>query len=325
MSRFDDSSDRHAEFLLDDSVIRERQRNEIPMFGSTEVELAGIFGYSLERTRSEELRSGYLSAILRSPFIAMFVGQGRSGHSLVGAFLDAHPDCLISHELDICRLMKAGFSKDQICYLIWENSRHFAKVGRAWGRFSYAVPDAFQGRFRQLRVIGDKKGGSTADFVYQNPSNIAHISGFFGAPVRFIHVVRHPLDNIAAMAARGGGTSRLDFAIENYTRRCRASAQLIDAHPADVITLHHEDILSRPRAELAALASAIGLEPEPFWLDACVRVIAPAPSLSREKVTWSNIHLTAVRQLVSEHVFLQRYDADMEPSLRYSGGSSHSL
>jgi hypothetical protein len=311
MSDLETFSGPDAEFLLDDFVIKERQKHEIPLFGATPVELAGIFDYSLQRTRDRELKSGTLSTILKPASIVMFIGQGRSGHSLVGALLDAHPDCLISHELDVCRLMDAGFDKDQICYLMWENSRHFAKVGRDWGKYSYEVPGAHQGRFRDLRVIGDKKGGSTADFCAKNPSNIARLAGFFDAPLRFIHILRNPLDNIATMALRGGGTNHIDVAIEHYTRRCLASALLIEARPADVITFYHEDILSRPRPELTALASAIGLEAETSWLDACVRVIAPAPNRSRGKVTWSNAQLTTVRQLMSRHAYLQRYEKDI--------------
>ena len=38
----------------------------------------------------------------------MFVGYPRSGHSLVGTLLDAHPDIVIAHELDALRHIRAG-------------------------------------------------------------------------------------------------------------------------------------------------------------------------------------------------------------------------
>ncbi|MGH6882871.1 MAG: hypothetical protein ACREFM_18260, partial [Hypericibacter sp.] len=177
-----------SDYLMDDAVIKERQRHEVPLFGATQEELRTAYQLSLQRTRGSDRNSEPLSTVLRPESVALFIGQGRSGHSLVGALLDAHPDCLIAHELNVCSLIAAGFDRDQICYLMWENSRHFAKVGRAWGRYSYAVPGAQQGGFRKLRVIGDKKGGSTSDYFYQNPSNFARTAAFFDVPLRFIHV-----------------------------------------------------------------------------------------------------------------------------------------
>jgi hypothetical protein len=299
-------------FLMADSAIRERQMHEIPLFGATPEELNAIFDLSLRRTQGEKGGAGPLSAVLQPMSVALFLGQGRSGHSLVGALLDAHADCLIAHELNVCGLIAAGFNREQIYYLIWENSRHFAKVGRAWGKYSYAVPGAHQGQFRRLSVIGDKKGGSTADYFHQNPSNVDRTAAFFGVPLRFVHVVRNPLDNIAAMALQMGGTIGLDGAIENYTRRCVAAAQLLETRPDDVITLHHEDVLSRPRLELTTLAERLGLAAEPAWLDACVAVIRAAPSRSRNKVNWSLSQRAAIHRLVAQHGFLQRYESDMQ-------------
>src|SRR6056297_1246638 len=37
-----------------------------------------------------------------------FVGFPRSGHSLIGSVLDAHPHAIISHELDTMGLIKKG-------------------------------------------------------------------------------------------------------------------------------------------------------------------------------------------------------------------------
>ena len=48
----------------------------------------------------------------------MFIGYPRSGHSLVGSLLDAHPYMLIAHELDALRYIQVGFSKKQLYHLI---------------------------------------------------------------------------------------------------------------------------------------------------------------------------------------------------------------
>src|SRR4051812_7341147 len=77
----------------------------------------------------------------------MFLGYPRSGHSLVGSLLDAHPNMVIAHELDVLKFVRAGFSCEQIFYLLLENSENYAKAGRKYSGYSYAVPNQWQGRF----------------------------------------------------------------------------------------------------------------------------------------------------------------------------------
>lgn len=66
----------------------------------------------------------------------MFVGYPRSGHSLVGSLLDAHPNIVIAHELDALRYIKEGFNKKQLFYLLLEKSQRFTKAGREWTGYS---------------------------------------------------------------------------------------------------------------------------------------------------------------------------------------------
>ena len=60
----------------------------------------------------------------------VFIGYPRSGHSLVGSLLDAHPNVIIAHELDALKFVKAGFDKHQLYQLLLENSRRFVRGGR---------------------------------------------------------------------------------------------------------------------------------------------------------------------------------------------------
>ena len=63
----------------------------------------------------------------------MFLGYPRSGHSLVGALLDAHPDVIIAHELDVLKYIGEGCGRPQIYSLLLENSQAAREGGRKWG------------------------------------------------------------------------------------------------------------------------------------------------------------------------------------------------
>jgi hypothetical protein len=119
---------------------------------------------------SEYSRSLTKATFRRKPFRAVrsyciFIGYPRSGHSLVGSLLDAHPNIVIAHELDALKYMNAGFSRGQILNLIVDRSRIFTKQGRVWTGYSYRVPGQWQGNHRDLRVIGDKNGWEIDTFL----------------------------------------------------------------------------------------------------------------------------------------------------------------
>jgi hypothetical protein len=103
---------------MDDSVIKERQKHEMPLFGVTPQELDAAYRLSLPRTRGSERDVDPLPALLRPELVLLFVGRGRSGHGPIGALVDAHLDCLVSTELNVCSLIAAGFDKDQISHPI---------------------------------------------------------------------------------------------------------------------------------------------------------------------------------------------------------------
>src|SRR4051794_27905037 len=132
----------------------------------------------------------------------MFIGYPRSGHSLIGSLLDAHPSAIIAHELDALKFVAAGFNKDQLYQLLLDNSRRFARKGRAWTGYTYGVPGQWQGRFDKLHVIGDKKGGRSTLQLAENPELLHRLRKTVATDIRFIHTIRNPYDNIATMHKR---------------------------------------------------------------------------------------------------------------------------
>ncbi len=110
-----------------------------------------------------------------APFL-LFVGHPRSGHSLVGSLLDAHPDVVVSHELDALKYVAAGYRRDQLFTLVLEHAKANAAAGRkSWG-YSYAVPGQWQGRYDQLAVVGDKRGRATTARLAERPRAASTVS-----------------------------------------------------------------------------------------------------------------------------------------------------
>ena len=91
----------------------------------------------------------------------MFVGYPRSGHSLIGAILDAHPNIVLAHELDVLKYIYKTKSEASIFSKIIARSEWFVKNGCIQEGYTYKIPNQWQGKYDELKVIGDKKGGAT--------------------------------------------------------------------------------------------------------------------------------------------------------------------
>jgi hypothetical protein len=237
--------------------------------------------------------------------LCLFIGYPRSGHSLVGSLLDAHPEMAIAHELDALFYLKHGFHPREILYLMLEVSRFHGEIGRRWGEYSYEVPGQWQGRHRQLRIIGDKKGGMTTMRIARRPQLLTEVMTRFGKRKRFIHILRNPFDNIAAMVQKG---QSLNGAIDEYFMLLRTNRAIIKGiGPENAATLYHEDIVADPKAELARLCAFLGVETPSDYLDACASIVFPAPRHPRHKIAWPADIIRTLERRIAAKPMLDRY------------------
>jgi hypothetical protein len=236
----------------------------------------------------------------------MFVGYSRSGHSLVGSLIDAHPDAIIAHEANALRYVKYGFRRSQIFAELLRNSRAYAEAGRSATGYSYVVPNQWQGRYCKLRVIGDKRGGNSVRRIIANPRVRERLERLVRLPVRYVHVVRNPFDNISTIYMKSRQRDVLE-ASEFYFYHVEGVAALKQAVGERVYDLHHEDLIRNPRGQLAALCCALGLDPDPAYLDDCASIVFDKPRRTRDEVVWHPSYVELVSRRAQSYPFLARY------------------
>lgn len=139
-----------------------------------------------------------------------FIGMARSGHSIVAAVLDAHPHIVISDELDVFTVVlnsSRPVSKSSLFNQIWSRCYRKAKTKLHDARKGYtlAVDGLYQGNYHlYIDVIGDKHGGKTTKLFLSNPvlfqSHFNKLRTLIKLPIKVIHVIRNPYDNIATIA-----------------------------------------------------------------------------------------------------------------------------
>lgn len=235
-----------------------------------------------------------------------FVGHPRSGHTLVGSLLNAHPDVVIANELDVLRFVRWGFSRSQLYAMILEHDRRWGAHGRLSSGYDYTVAGQWQGRHRRLRVIGDKKGGGSTRKLARRPHLLERLRATVGVPLRFVHVVRDPYDNITTWARRSGRP--LEAIAENYFSMAETIRDVRRGLREDeIVEVTLESLVADPEGVLTRLCAALGLAPDAAYTRACAGIVFDAPRRTRSAARWDPRLAAHVRQRMLEFDALRSY------------------
>ena len=269
------------------------------------IKLAGLYATSL-------LQNGRNAEFFRDVrTYCIFIGYPRTGHSLIGSLLDAHPRMIIAHEMDALIFLQHGFSRNQIFHLILENSKKMAAAGRRHSGYSYEVPNQWQGRFDKLEVLGDKKGARTAMGFYRDPDLLDLLSKI-DKELKFVHVIRNPYDVLATMTRRSRRKT-LDSNIDRLFKLCSSIAALKKRLPPEqIFDLRLESFVDAPKFHLDQLCSFLGVEADHRYLEDCASIVFKSPKKSRFDIQWNAQSILKVRDGIEAFNFLAGYSYDDE-------------
>jgi len=241
----------------------------------------------------------------------MFIGQTKSGGTMIGAMLDAHPNAVVADEVDAVRFVEAGFSRNQVFHLMLKGARREAMKGRVTARrldaYSFSVPEQWQGRFANLVVIGESKAGPSTRRLAADPDLLGRVSQEMGdVDLKFIQIVRNPFEPISAMMLRSGRA--FDNAIDNYFSQCVRLEDLRSRiAPSDLLVVRYEDVVCGPQDQLVRICRYLGLATEPGYLAACAAMLDDTPREHRFDVDWNPGRIAEVESRMAAFAFLSGY------------------
>ena len=240
--------------------------------------------------------------------ICIFLGYARSGHSVIGALLDAHPQVVIAHEADAMQMISNGFCQLELFVSLLRNSRNFAKVGRGWSGRSHAIASQWQGTFDKLLVIGDKKGGATTNAFRRDPDLLDKLQATIDKKLRIIHHVRNPYDMIATHCRVEKRTAAEDqdvLTLADHFETVKSVSDQLDSE--SLFEGRHEEFLSDPRSYLRKLCSFVEVECSQEYLQICTKIVHPPATPSRFSLEWCPELLDQVQVLIKQYDFLDGY------------------
>lgn len=252
----------------------------------------------------------------------LFLSPGSSGHSLIGSILDAHPECTISHEVDVLELLAASPlpiwftefwpalskrpSRVDLFNLISLNSYQMAKIGRYWNDHSYSLPQQSQGICDRIRVIGDKRGAPAAKALAENPKTLGNLQKWAGVPLKVITVTRNPYDTLGSAIQRFGNS--IQSRIEYFRSTCVGISVALDAlPPSSVHHVRHEELSADSAKCIRSVLEFLKLSEPTAYASDCGLLVWSEPEKKRFAIDWSNAEKAAVQSVIDDFWFLKGY------------------
>jgi Sulfotransferase domain. len=239
----------------------------------------------------------------------MFVGHGRTGHSLVGSLLNGHREMVVSHELDALRLLDRAqipVSRNQLFSTILQRDAEFTGLGREWEKYSYDIQGTAQGEFDRLEVIGDKKGAASTRRLGHSPELLGELRETVSVPIRLVHVVRNPFDTIASR--RKLKETWREYGIEKFFANAdnvELVSEMLDDD--ELFRLHHEELISDTAGVLSDLCGFLGVDPGEEYLSACEEFVFDSPKQTRHEIEWSSDDIERIERKNQGYDWLSQY------------------
>ena len=275
-----------------------------------------------------------------------FTGYPRSGHSIVGSLIDAHPNVLISVSFLLFSKLLSNSTgvqdRETMFKEIHKKSFHYSMISpkKDKKRYTLDVPGSWAGRFvGGLKVIGDKSARAAPD-AYLKLNNQTQFKEMYQrlqdlvkAPLHVIHVVRNPFDIIATSVlyeyghehVHNGPKARYNFTEEHrlvdhkllkklakaVMEKARAVHEMKSLCNMTVLEIHNEDLVQRPAATVTQICRFLQVPCPSRYVAACVDKVFPVVSKTRSKVEWSHDLRQWVEQEIKKYPFFNRYSFDM--------------
>ena len=271
-----------------------------------------------------------------------FIGYPRSGHSIIGSMMDAHPDMIIAHEFMVfekwpqqaAKLTNKAFlfnalykdSYDDVT-TGWRSSKEDKKG------YTLQMKATWQGQFSRLRVIGDKSGGKVSYLYHESPETVQksyrQLVETVQIPVHTIHVVRNPYDMIATQVlytaayeqspnapARKIAASEdrkydnpemlMSMSKEQF-KRAEGSKNMTEACNLTVLEIYDEDFIQDPKSTMKIICEFLDLECTEEYLQLCYDKTYRSMSRTRNWVKWTPEALKYVSNQIKDYPFFHRY------------------
>ena len=272
--------------------------------------------------------------------MVLTIGFPRSGSSLVGYLLTAHPNIIMAHEPPEKDLYKIDDVMLLLNYILYIGKVRFSRAEEAQNfgeqspapsnsvekRTFYAknryvyVPNQYQNDCKSLEVVGIKKSLKATgqlnktNVLAQFKMNIKKQK----ISLKFIFTVRNPYDiiitTIMNRANKRHITNKNDLQkmipnnIRIFSNKCARNLNILSLVETQHMFINrHEDMVAAPTEQLAKLCGFLGVEASEDYLNDCATVVHEKPRKSRYELDWTEEQKEEIAKIIEQYDFLSHY------------------
>ena len=150
---------------------------------------------------------------------------------------------------------------------------------------------------------------------------------FVDFPLKIIHIVRNPYDNIATKSLYGESTKLRKKVAENekiqledtelimkftesHLKCYKDVPKFINYFGEGMLTLRHEDLIKNPKLFLTRICNFLEISCSTHYLDTASQAVFESPTKSRHSVQWTEEMKKKVEKAIQQYDFLQGYSFD---------------
>lgn len=242
-------------------------------------------------------------------YFLMFAGYPRSGHTLVASILNAHPNVICSNQQYIMSMVSGDpelrLAKISILSKI-ESGIH--KSG--WNPNAYIEPLPKQ----DITVIGDKTGHRTVEHLITNHGDLDVFKKTVDLPIKWIHVIRNPFDNIATWTKKNLESRKYKSDIHRefniaFNKFKALNDEIVKLKKTeDMLTVTHERVIRFIDKTLDELCNFLELEKHDEWRSSVIKVLWKEPRVTRNNIKWTPPMRAKVISLMKQYPWFDGYD-----------------
>jgi len=236
----------------------------------------------------------------------LFVGNSRSGTTLVGSLLNAHPNIVIGLKLDALQYIhKKSIKKKSILFSrLLEKSESFIRNKSLDNGYSYFVSNQYRDN---IQVIGDAASGTSCIYLTKYPKLLDTLENMLSCTVKYLYMIRNPFDVIATTLVKTKNKKFTIYnSIEDILTQYKTMRWLKEKVGSNLYELKFECFIKDPKKELIKLCSFLDLPCSEKYLENCT-IINPIPHKSRFEVTWPSETIDYIQKNINNFKFLEGY------------------
>ena len=282
----------------------------------------------------------YRSAFKDIRTVVLTIGFSRTGSSLLGFLLTAHPNMVVVQEPSLkeatgsrvyrgnaalaCISRMYNGALNGFFYTILDQDRLRYQNGISPSTqikqqkslrspeqkvYYILVPNQHQGRFKRLKVIGVKSSYYN-NVVLSRNNTLANLRSRLkerDIKLKFLFTVRNPYDRIAAISKRQNHS--LEETVRIFEDSCKKQEELLKKiDRQDVFVNRHEDMCKDPRRQLARLCDFLQVPIPAGYIEDCASAVVRKPYKGRLDVNWSPELEQTVALMIEKYDFFSGYD-----------------